>query len=244
MALEDNMNRVSEIIRNLGEEQSEYLSKYLRNAPYYVLESMKIVKKEKNTVFIEENTPADTIYILAEGIVRAVDYRIKGVAYDYMWFEAVKVFGSMEVFFNLPTYKTTLMTVSDCTMLVLSKKNFERWIWDDKNALKMDIEQTGGYLLEQNLAGRIFLFLQGMDRIIYMFAHGYEQESKNGDLIIDESRQEIAERSGFSVKTVNRAIKKMEEEGYIGRMGRKIVINEKHYKKMMDYLEPIMEHSV
>ena len=79
MALEDNMNRVSEIIKNLEPEQADYLSRYLRNAPYYVLESMQIVKKDKNTVFIEENTPSDTIYILAKGVVRAVDYRIKGI---------------------------------------------------------------------------------------------------------------------------------------------------------------------
>ena len=244
MALEDNMNRVSEIIKNLEPEQADYLSRYLRNAPYYVLESMQIVKKDKNTVFIEENTPSDTIYILAKGVVRAVDYRIKGVAYDYMWFHAVKVFGSMETFFNLPTYKTTLMTVTPCTMLVLTKKNFERWIWDDKNALKMDIEQTGGYLLEQNLSGRIFLFLQGMDRIVYMFVHAFEQEGSEKLLIIEESRQELAERSGFSVKTVNRSIKKMEEEGYIGRKGRKIIVNREHYEKMKEYLDPIMEQSL
>lgn len=243
MAIEDNMNRISEIIKNLEPKEAEYLSSYLRNAPYYVLESLQIVKKDKNVVFIEENTPSDTIYILAKGVVRAVDYRIRGVAYDYMWFHAVKVFGSMEVFFNLPTYKTTLMTVTPCTMLVLTKKNFERWIWDDKNALKMDIEQTGGYLLEQNLSGRIFLFLQGMDRIVYMFVNAYEQEGLT-NLVIEESRQELAERSGFSVKTVNRSIKKMEEDGYIGRKGRKILVTNEHYKKMKKYLEPIIVQSL
>ena len=245
MALEDNMNRFSELLQVIDPKSSEFLSAYFRNAPYYILDSMQIVKKDKNTVFIEEGTNADTIYVLVEGVARGVDYRIRGVAYDYMWFRSVKIFGSMEVFFNLNKYKTTLMTVTPCTMLVLSRKNFERWIWDDKNALKMDVEQTGEFLLEQNLSGRLFLFLQGMDRIIYMFVKYYEQERPTGDFIyVETSRQELAERSGFSVKTVNRAIKKMEEDGFIGRSGRKIVITTKQYKLMKEYLEPIIDQPI
>lgn len=243
MALADNMNKISELLKTLGPEESEFLGTYLRNAPYYVLESMQVVKKDKNVIFVEEGTAADTIYILAKGVARGLDYRIKGVAYDYMWFHSVKIFGSMEVFFDLPIYKTTLQTVTPCTMLVLTRKNFERWIWDDKNALKMDIVQTGDFLLEQNLSGRIFLFLQGIDRIIYMFVHAFEQGEDREQLIIEESRQELAERSGFSVKTVNRSIKKMEEDGYIGRKGRKILVTREHYERMKEYLEPIVEQS-
>ena len=192
-------------------------------------------------MFIEENTPVDFVYILLKGTVRAVDYRIKGVAYDYMWFQPGKTFGAMEVFYKIPLYMTTIMTVTDCTMLVMSKKNYERWIWDDKNALQMEIISTGNMLLDQNRTGRIFLFLQGMDRIIYFFVRNYNQQKQDNMAIFDISRQEIAERSGFSVKTVNRAVKKMEEEGYITKKGHKIIISEEQYLKMKSYLAPIVE---
>ena len=113
--------------------KSEYLNNYLSNAPYWLIESLCVVKKPKDKLIVEENAKADTIYILVDGTVRAVDYRIKGVAYDYMWFYAVEVFGSMELFFNIPKYMTTLKTVTDCTFLVLSREQYRRWIWDDKN---------------------------------------------------------------------------------------------------------------
>ena len=192
-------------------------------------------------MFIEENTPVDFVYILLKGTVRAVDYRIKGVAYDYMWFQPGKTFGAMELFYKIPLYMTTIMTVTDCTVLVMSKKNYERWIWDDKNALQMEIISTGNMLLDQNRTGRIFLFLQGMDRIIYFFVRNYNQQKQDNMAIFDISRQEIAERSGFSVKTVNRAVKKMEEEGYITKKGHKIIISEEQYLKMKSYLAPIVE---
>ena len=243
MSAEENISRVMELQKSLPSEQRKYLNDYLSNAPRWVLESMQVVYKRKHTVFIEENTPADYVYILAEGVVRAIDYRIQGVAYDYMWFYSIKVFGAMEDFFNIPSYMTTLSTVTDCTMLVISKANYERWIWNDKNAMHMEVESMGKYLLEQNRKDRVFLFLQGMDRIIYMFVKNYEQRNKNSTFILEMSRQELAERSGFSIKTVNRSVKRMEEDDFIGRDGRKIVISKEQYIKMKTYLEPIVDQS-
>ena len=241
MSVNGNITKLVGVQKELSPEMAEYIGKNLSNAPYWVLDSAQIVSKKKDTMFIEENTPVDFVYILLKGTVRAVDYRIKGVAYDYMWFQPGKNFGAMEIFYKIPLYMTTIMTVTDCTMLVMSKKNYERWIWDDKNALQMEIISTGNMLLDQNRTGRIFLFLQGMDRIIYFFVRNYNQQKQDNMAIFDISRQEIAERSGFSVKTVNRAVKKMEEEGYITKKGHKIIISEEQYLKMKSYLAPIVE---
>lgn len=241
---EGNITRLVEVQKELSPDVAEYITKYLSNAPYWILDSMQLVYKKKGTMFIEENTPVDYVYILLKGTVRAVDFRIKGVAYDYMWFEPCKTFGAMEIFYKIPLYMTTIMTVTDCTMLVLSKKNYERWIWDDKNALQMEIKSTGNMLLEQNLTGRIFLFLQGMDRIIYFFVRNFDNQKQDNMAVFDISRQEIAERSGFSVKTVNRAVKKMEDEGFITKKGHKILISEGQYLKMKRYLEPIIDENL
>lgn len=224
--------------------KSEYLNNYLSNAPYWLIESLCVVKKPKDKLIVEENAKADTIYILVDGTVRAVDYRIKGVAYDYMWFYAVEVFGSMELFFNIPKYMTTLKTVTDCTFLVLSREQYRRWIWDDKNALQLEVGSMGKYLLEQNRVGRVFLFLQGMDRILYMFVLEYESHKNRKSMVINASRQEIAERSGLSIKTVNRAVKKMEENGFIQRNGRKILISSEQYFKIKSYLDSIVDQSL
>lgn len=241
MSTDGNITKLVEVQKKLSPEIAEYINKYLSNAPYWVLDSIQVVSKKKGTMFVEENTPVDYVYILLNGTVRAIDYRIKGMAYDYMWFEPGKTFGAMEIFYRIPLYMTTLMTVTDCTMLVFSKKNYERWIWDDKNALQMEVMSTGNMLLEQNRTGRLFLFLQGMDRIIYFFIKSYEQSKQDNMAIFDFSRVEIAERSGFSVKTVNRSVKKMEEEGYITKKGHKIIISEDQYFKMKSYLAPIIE---
>ncbi len=45
-----------------------------------------------------------------------------------------------------------------------------------------------------------------------MFVLEYESHKNRKSMVINASRQEIAERSGLSIKTVNRAVKKMEEK--------------------------------
>lgn len=242
MSLEENISRIMELQNSLPKEQSETLNKLLSNAPRWVLESTQIITKKKNTIFVEENTPADTVYILVDGTVRAIDYRIRGVVYDYMWFHALKVFGSMEIFFEIPLYMTTLKTVTECTFLTMSRANFDKWIWDDKNALRMEVARIGDYLLEESRNERVILFLQGADRIIYLLTKSYEAENPKDEYIVNISRQELAERSGFSLKTVNRSVQKLQQDGFIGRNGRRIVINREQYDQMISYLAPIIAH--
>ena len=80
MSVNGNITKLVEVQKELSPEMAEYIGKYLSNAPYWVLDSAQIVSKKKDTMFIEENTPVDFVYILLKGTVRAVDYRIKGVA--------------------------------------------------------------------------------------------------------------------------------------------------------------------
>jgi CRP/FNR family cyclic AMP-dependent transcriptional regulator len=241
VAGEDNINKIIELQNNLSGEKREYLNRYLSSSPLWFLESMQIVHREKNSIFIEENSEVDKIYILVDGIVRAIDYRICGIVYDYMWFYAVKVFGAMEILLNMKKYKTTLKTVTECTMIMISKTTFEKWMLNDINALHMEIESMGSYLLEQARKERVFLFLQGIDRIVYLFSQIYEQSNEKNHCVLNLTRVQLSERSGLSIKTINRAIKKMEEDEFINRSGNKIIITNKQYHAMKEYLAPIVD---
>ena len=132
--------QVEEILNRIPKDQSEYLRKYLSHAPSWMLESMRFIKKEKDVTFIVEDKPLNNVYILLEGSIRAIDYRVKGFAYNYMKFDGVTVLGAMECFFGTDIYRTTLVTTTPCAFLVIPKQVFEKWIWNDKNALQMEVK--------------------------------------------------------------------------------------------------------
>ncbi len=241
MIEEGNINIVMNAINKLSGDRRDYLNRYLSNAPRWFLESMELVKKDKNSIFIEEGKEIKFVYILIEGTVRAIDYRIFGIVYDYNWFDKVKTFGAMEILLKIEQFKTTLMTVTPCTMLKISRSKYEAWMLNDMNALHMEIEDMGKSLLEQARKERVFLFLQGMDRILYLFTEIYENSKENNQIMISQTRKEISERTGLSIKTINRSIKKMVENGFIIKKGTKIIITKEEYVKIKEYLSPIVD---
>ncbi|MEG0565696.1 MAG: hypothetical protein RR590_05685 [Hungatella sp.] len=90
-------DNVLTLIKTLDEESRQYLECYMANAPMWILNSFQILELEKETIFIREKSPVDIVYILVEGMVKAVDYCADGVNFEYMWFKPVKLFGTMEI---------------------------------------------------------------------------------------------------------------------------------------------------
>ncbi len=230
---------VLEQLNSISLEQKKYLSQLFREAPLWLMDCMTILKCDSDQVFIREGTPVDRVLIMVEGTVKAVDHRIFGIEYDYMRFYAVKMFGSMEMLLDIDMYKTTLKTVTPCIFLEIPSDRFIDWIGKDMNALRMETKSMGSYLLEQGRRERSFLFLNGMDRLMMVFMRSYEWQHDGGCCVVVYTRQELSDNSGLSVKTINRSVKKLTEDGYISRRGNKILISAEQYSAIADYLKKI-----
>ncbi|HBD01024.1 MAG TPA: Crp/Fnr family transcriptional regulator [Lachnoclostridium sp.] len=226
------MNDAMSLINELHSEPREYLNNYLANAPKWLLEAFKIVNLKKGSTFIHENETVDTIYILVEGVVKATDYRVQEIAYDYTRFYPVEVFGAMEFLMGFELYRTTLVTETDCRFLCVSKDQFSRWMLSDIHAVLEQVKAMGVYLLEQVRKERLFLFLQGSDRLFLLFMEIYRKSSHRGTCRIQLARKDLSNSTGLCIKTVNRCVSQMEEKGYISREGRTIIIDEEQYRRI------------
>lgn len=232
---------VLELAKSIPEEKKEYMNSLFQEAPLWLMDCMSIQKYEKDEVLIRENDSVDKVFILIEGVVKAVDHRIFGIEYDYMRFTSIQIFGSMEILLDISSYKTTLNTVTPCTFLVMKAERFKEWIEKDINAMQIETKAMGSYLLEQGRRERTFLFLNGIDRLFLVFIRSYEhQRYEHKKCILSYTRQELSDCSGISIKTINRSIKKMEEEGFINRRGNKILISQEQYEQMQEYIKNII----
>lgn len=224
-------DKVLNLISSLDEEKRAYLESYLEDAPLSILEQIEILRLKGGTTFIYEGEEAAQVYILVDGGVKAVDHYLEGVNFEYMWFKPIKVFGTMEILLDMQTYRTTLRTVTDSTFMVISKGNFEKWISHDEKALRLEAKTMGTYLLTQAKMARAFLFFEGRQRIMVFLVATLEL---NGDICeLRLSRQKIADSTGLSTRTVDRAIKELTEEGYLRCRGGHIYIT----KEQQSYLK-------
>ena len=226
------MSDLDNVWKYLGRECHDYLEQFLKNAPRWLLEELREVSIPKDTEFITENESANTVFILLTGVVKGSDLRVFPVVYDFMRFYPVELFGGMEYLLDEDTFRTTLVTVTNCKFLKLSREQFAKWVSNDINAMKMFTESMTKYLLEQCRKERLYLFLQGEDRILLFLNDFYEKNHMGDKVIINMSRNDLARGTALSVRTVNRTVKEFIREGLLIKKGRKLVLTFENYKEI------------
>ena len=221
---------------DIPKKNQEYFLDYIKMAPDSLIEKMKLKKMSEGTVFVRENDEVNYVYILLDGVVRAVDYRMQGVPYEFMRFYPVKMLGSMEIVLDLKRYCTTLVTETECTFFVCPVADFSNWLLNDINAIRTEAQVVGRYLLEEDRQNRLFLLLQGKDRLFVVLMQYYEKHAVNGKCLVKLTRMELSDRTRLSLRTINRTIKQMEDMGYIGKRTTKITINKEQYEQISAYI--------
>ena len=226
------MSELDNVWKYLNKESHMYLEKFLKNAPMWLLEEFHEVNISKDTEFVSENDPANTVYILLTGVVKATDIRVFPVVYDFIRFYPIEIFGAMEFLLREDTYRTTLITVTNCKFLKLSREQFSKWVLNDINAMKMFTEAMTRYLLDQCRKERLYLFLQGEERVLLFLSDIYEKNGLADEIVINISRNDLAKGTALSVRTVNRTIKELIKEGFLVKKGRKLILPFEKYQEI------------
>ncbi len=234
--------QVLPFLKDINAKRREQIENYFTSAPVWLMDSFQIVEMDMGVTFVHENEIVDTIYIICKGLIKAIDYSVFGIAFDFMRFDGLYAMGGMEVVMDLDRYMTTLQTVTPCIIITIPKSKFEKWLKTDSKALKQEAKAVGEYLLEQGRTVRAFLFLKGSDRLCMLLMQRYENFAKKDEIFeISSTRQELSEESGLCVKTINRSIKKLEEQGLIGRKGNKITIDKTQFLKIKEVVLSIID---
>ena len=71
----EHLHKVLPFLKNIDEERRKQFYAYFENAPTWILENLIIEHVEKGRTFIKEGSPADTIYFIGEGTIKATEER-------------------------------------------------------------------------------------------------------------------------------------------------------------------------
>ena len=231
---------IEQILRKIPEFHGEYFRDYFRDAPDELLGAMCLETRQTGRLLTEENEPIEKVYFILEGEVKAVDFRVKGAAYEFAHFGPVTGLGSMECLFDLKNYMTTLMTVTSCTLVSIPRAIFETWMKNNAPALVKETKSMQHYLLGYTRESRVMMLLNGTERLIYLLTKRCDEMGHREEYLLAVNRQELAEQSGSSVKTVNRSMKKLEESDFVLRVGHKVKITQNQYAAMRVHLDAIL----
>lgn len=227
--------------KTLSPQKQQDLQALFTNVPQALLEEAKMIQIPQNTTFIDAGEEASSIYILIKGRVKAADYRISEVVYDYTWFEPIELFGAMEFYMGYDQYITTLITTTDCTLITFPSGIFQKWLETDVPTLLDQIRIMLNRLHDQSRKERAFMFLSGRERLMYLLIQIYREHGRQGECMVQLTQEELANHAGINLRTATRAIHQLCKDGSLTKRARKLYLDETQCAQMEQQLKTIME---
>ena len=184
----------------------------------------------KESMLFSKDDPGESLFIIVKGEVKIALYSRSGREIVLAKFGPGEYFGEMALLDEHPR-SANAVTLTDCTLLALRRKDFHRFIESEPEAalellreLSLRLRSTNekvGDLALIDVYGRVARFLLRMAE-----TEGEEQE---GGYFISKrpTHQQIANMIGTARETVSRAIGLFQRSGYIRAQGAGLFVSSK-----------------
>lgn len=227
-----------DIFKELPCKKKKYMEDLFQNCTEEVKYNMTLIEVDENQTFIKAGTDCTHIFILLCGKVTGVEWPTYERSYPFKDFGCGSFFGEIECFSGLSQYRISIITSTKCRFISIPLDCYMNWLHIDVDALFLRTQENMHRLITQTAEARKYLFMEGKDRLIVHLIRKYEQKFPAiKTVILKQTRVQMAEEIAFSIKTLNRNIKKLEDLGLIKVEKGKIVITENGYISMKEHIE-------
>lgn len=227
------MGKLREAAAKLPAGKREELLRLLENLPPETEEKTRILRLGKGEILVRMQDAATHVYLLLEGEIKVMNQQPSGAVYAFADFTPPSLFGEFEAFADCPTYRGTLTCVTRCTLGVMTCEEYLTWMKSDPKALFERTRKITRQLVEQAGAERSFLFYSGTDRLIAYLCGVCKTPEADGSYRVSVTRQQIADETGFSVKTIQRGLGTLRERGLVDFEGRKLKITTNQHHRLL-----------
>ena len=187
-------------------------------------------------VVVRKGEKADHVYLLTAGKLRVSNEFESGQRYTFASLEVPDLMGDLEVLAGQEHFAATNEAITECQMLSMSAETFMQWMRTDNDFAVAVAQLLASKMYPtSNEAGRV-KFQPSQERFEEYLA------KRLGDIetdlfILHTSRQQIADDIGTSVKTVNRCVTRMRDEGGLSLLHGKITLNREQQKRLREILQ-------
>lgn len=235
-------HRILKQIKQFPNANTEFLEHLFQSELDKFMDEGDIIHVKEGIRFITSREKITKVWILITGDVNVIEEYRSGTAYIFQENHTPSVFGEMELIANMDFFMASLIAKTDCLLVTIPVKSYLNHIKSNSALL---FERAGlnlRVLLEGERDNRIYLQLQSIDRMKLYFIKRYDVNGAKEDCILKIPYQQIADATGYSVKTVLRSVNKLKEQGHVSAEGQKIRITKEQYKKMLHSIQEITGH--
>lgn len=218
--------------------KDEDVKEYISKIPEYIKAKCKLVEYKKANVITIKGNNIEKIYISLQGEMEVKNEFENGFIYNFAQVKSLAYIGVMEIMANKDSYSSTLQCITNCIMIEIKSKDFIKWINKDQNLTLSVLKFVSSSMYKQSLNKGEVLAYPAIYTLISYLINTYENNNKE-TLQFQKSREEIGSLLGFSIRTINRNLKVLKEEGLITVNRKTILISKEQYNKLSNKLESI-----
>lgn len=212
------------------------LENYLKYMPKELEQRYWIKTYAPGVIIHQKDYELEYFGIIARGEHRVINEFQNGNVFMIEKNEPIDFVGEVTILAGMPKTSVTIETLTETTVFYISRKDFEDWIAKDIHFLRLVAHKIAYklYRSSYNRGARLFYPPQFILLDYVLRAAAMEKVEKTGHIIIKKTRQQLYEECGITVKTLNRTIKKLEEDRVISVEKGKITMNLEEYKRARD----------
>lgn len=224
------------IIGKLNPSQISFLENFFLYCPEDMSSCIYLKPLSSDQRLINTDDDCTNVYILLEGRLQAIEEHISDEDFRFLTLTAIELVGDYELFSQYHTRLVTLMTLEPSLCLVIPASDYLHWIQNDAHALYIRIQMLTHQLITQTQTERRTYFMDNKTRLLHILYAEYRKTSFTPATAILKTRDALASHIGCSVRTVNRIVASLQEEGYVSVKHGKIYISAQQFDRIRQIL--------
>lgn len=220
-------------------ERRAYFRQFFSGIPAEQENQIHRVTVKKGGYVLKAGTPCDAVYFLLRGKVVGEFYTTGGKAHSFMDFSQMHTLGDHELFCGEEEYAASLCAEKDCVLLKMPAKSYMDWVQKDANALNMRVRNILAVMSLERKIDREYLQKGGRERLNLLLIRFYENGTKDakGVLLVRNTQTELADKIGINVRSVQRCVAALVQEGYVTLKKGKMTLNREQYEKLKQSMD-------
>lgn len=213
------------------------LGELLRGIPPSLYETCRRISVPQGGTLVQEGTLLPDLYLVLSGRLFAERLYEGGRVYDYAELRSGMMVGAMEAVLGQERVCSTIRAAVPCELWCIPRDGFVRWLGDDHALALYVLRFVTVYcrdITEKHLQS------SGSEAVTRLAAHLLELRGSQAQagFPVRQSRQDMADQLGVNVRTVNRAVRELEEAGCLTVRHGKIFIAPEESARLRESLRP------
>lgn len=231
--------KINDMLPRIPMELREDFQKLFRYFPVNAHVIYRVVGA--GTTIIEEGAPCAAVYVLLTGALASFWDQPGHCQYLAVQADPLRIVGDLAVLCEYELYTTSMKALERSSFLVIKRSDFETWINQDQELHNRLALINLRMLADQASERRKAATENSKLRIMKYINWYYEMNvSETDPVILKRKREQIAEDiGGISLRSLNRYISAMENEGLFSIVKGKINISQIQNKKIVEKIKKL-----